>query len=289
MGAEPVTGDTIMICLTGDLHHSSLQTGNQQHCDITELQTARQYLDLLADAGVKVTFFISGKCFTEEPGDAVPIAAHPLVEVGGHNFDCFQRELWHRVWNKLINSYNGPAWYQRRDARKTIDAIRSATDVRIQSWRNHMYMHGPYTERVLAQCGISVCSDGVRRDANGMTRHPAGIWDFPINVMPDHEHLYHAERTREWVAWWQKRYNWSDDYGPDSYEIEEWTDRVLDELRDHEERGVLSNMIVHPLTMYLCDRFESFKRILAFLADHKTVHVSEVRARADADVKGDAV
>ena len=30
-----------MICLTGDLHHMSLRTGNQAHCDITELKVAK--------------------------------------------------------------------------------------------------------------------------------------------------------------------------------------------------------------------------------------------------------
>ena len=32
------------ICLTGDLHHMSLGTGNQLHCDITEIQTAHPML-----------------------------------------------------------------------------------------------------------------------------------------------------------------------------------------------------------------------------------------------------
>ena len=33
----------------------SLGTGNQAHCDRTEIQVARRYLDMLAEAGVKVT------------------------------------------------------------------------------------------------------------------------------------------------------------------------------------------------------------------------------------------
>ena len=269
-----------MICLSGDLHHMSLKTGNQAHCDITELQVAQRYLAMLEEAGVKVTFFISGKCFAEEWEDTKPFCERPLVEVAGHNFDCFEKELWHRVWKKVNGSYNGPAWYQKRDAEKTIRIIKEKTGETIQSWRNHMYMHGPFTEAVLAGAGIKICSDGVVKDSNGPTRHPAGILNFPLNVMPDHEHLYHAERTQEWVEQWVKRYNWSDDYGPESYHVEEWTDRVIDELQQHENDGVVSNMIIHPITLYLCDKLKSFERILEFLANHQTVHMAEVIAMA---------
>ncbi len=265
-----------MICLTGDLHHMSLGTGNQAHCDITELQVARRYLDMLAEAKVKVTFFVSGKCFAEEWDDLRPICEHPLVEIGGHGYTCFQPALWHRVWKKINGSYNGPAWYQRRDTLKTIRIAERLCGTRMRCWRNHMYMHGPFTERVLASCGIGIVSDAAKRDSNGPVWHPDGIFNFPLNVMPDHEHLYHAERTPEWVAWWVKRYNWSDDYGTESYYVEEWTDRVIDELRRHEEAGILSNMLIHPITLYLCDRLKSFGRILAFLSDHETTWMGTI-------------
>lgn len=267
-----------MICLTGDLHHMTLRTGNQAHCDRTEIQIARRYLDMLADARVNVTFFVSGKSFAEEWPDLESICRHPFVELGGHNYYCFKPAIWHRFWNKVCKSYNGPYWYQKWETQKTIDIIREKTGKTISCWRNHMYMHGPYTERVLAECGLGVCSDGVQRDSSGPQQHQAGVYNFPLNVMPDHEHLYHAERTPDWVDHWVRRYNWSDDYGPDSYYIEEWTDRVLDELQSHEDEGVLSNMIIHPITMYLCDRFKSFERILDFLASKETVHISDVVA-----------
>ena len=265
-----------MICLTGDIHHMSLRTGNQAHCDITEVQVAQRYLKMLEEANVKVTFFITGKCFAEEWEDLKPICEHPLVEVGGHTYSAFKPDLWHRAWNKINGSYNGPEWYQRWDTHRTVEIIKNKCGTTIQCWRNHMYMHGPFTERVLHDHGIKICSDGVNRSSNGPTRHPTGILNFPLNVMPDHEHLYHAERTLEWVARWVKRYNWSDDYGPESYYIEEWTERVLQELREHEDTGVLSNMLIHPITLYLCDRLRSFERILEFIASYETMHVTDV-------------
>ncbi|MFQ5748071.1 MAG: polysaccharide deacetylase family protein [Planctomycetota bacterium] len=271
-----------MICLTGDLHHSGLRTGNQLHCDITELQTARPYLAMLEEAGVKATLFLSGRCFAEEWEDVRPLVEHPLVEIGGHNWSCLTPVLWHRICNKLLGSYNGPAWYQRRDVLRTMREIRRRTGRTIRSWRNHMYMHGPHTERVLKACGIPICSDGVRRDSRGPVLHPAGIWNLPINVIPDHEHLYHAERTPQWVQAWVQRYQWSDDFGPESYPVGEWVELVLEGLRHNEERGALSTLIIHPITMYLCDRFEGFGRILDFLAKQECVHVDEVLEAARA-------
>ena len=139
-----------------------------------------------------------------------------------------------------------------------------------------MYMHGPFTEEVLTSCGIKICSDGVKRVGTGGEWHPTGLLNFPLNVMPDHEHLYHAERTPEWVAWWQRRYHWSDDYGPESYYIDEWTDRVVEELSQHEAAGLVSNMLIHPITLYLCDRFRSFERLLEKISTTQTIHMSEL-------------
>ena len=266
------------ICLTGDLHHMSLGTGNQRHADKTELAIAREFLGLLEAANVKVTFFVSGKCFTEEWADMEPIARSPLVELGGHNWSCLTPELLHRVSKKLFGSYNGPPWLQRWDADRTIRVIEQKTGERIRVWRNHMYMHGPHTERVLAEAGIVACSDGAKRDSAGPVWHTAGLYNFPINVIPDHEHLFHAERTPEWVEWWKARYSWSDDWGPDSYHIEQWTDLVLEDLARNEKRGVVSNLIIHPITMYLCDGFRGFERILEVLKKHESLHMTEVIA-----------
>lgn len=157
--------------------------------------------------------------------------------------------------------------------------IERATGRPVRLWRNHMYMHGPHTEEVLAGLGVRLISDGVRQDAMGPVWHPAGVLNFPINVLPDHEHLYHAERTPEWVERWRRRHRWSDDFGSESYFVDEWTDRVLDCLRRNEERGAISNMIIHPITMYLCDGFQGFQRILEYLASRETVHLGDVLDR----------
>ncbi len=265
-----------MICLTGDLHHSSLRTGNQKASDISEMVAARRYLRMLEEAQIKVTFFVSGQSFYDDRQDLLPICESPWVEIGGHNMYCFKPALPHRIWKKLIGSYNGPFKVQLRDVIMTRSVIHTWTGKFIQCWRNHMYMHGPFTEEVLSCMQIRVCSDGVEAASMGPVRHPTGLWLFPLNVMPDHEHLYHAERTPAWVKWWQERYQWSDDFGPESYWAEDWTDRVLDNLEHNERRGAISCMIIHPITLYLADGFRSFQRIRDYLAKRHTVFMSEV-------------
>ena len=265
-----------MICLTGDIHHNSLQTGNQRLCDTREILVAQRYLRMLEEAGVKVTFFVTGKAFAEEWSDLKPICESENVEVGGHTYYCYVPELWHRIWNKLAASYNGPRWYHKWDTQKTVDVIRNKTGREIEVWRHHMYMHGQYSEDVLLECGIKICSDGVKKASNGLEMHPKGIYNFYINVLPDHEHLIHAERTPEWIEKWVKRYNWSDDFGPESYYIEEWTDIVLAQLKEHEDNGVISNVIIHPITLYLCDKFVSFRRILDYISSRETVFMTDI-------------
>jgi hypothetical protein len=268
-----------MICLTGDLHHMSLNTGNQQHSDRTEINIARQYLKLLEAAEVRVTFFITGRAFAEEWDDLSPICKSKFVEIGGHNYNAFKPDTGYRIWKKLTGNYNGPGFIQRHDAQKTIAIIRKKTGKTILVWRNHMYMHGPNTEKILYKSGIKICSDGVMKNSNGLISHGSGIYNFPLNIIPDHEHLIHAERTPEWIKWWQKRYNWSDDFGSGSYQIEEWTELVLSQLKENEENGVISNMIIHPITLYLCDKLSLFEqKILPFLAAHETVFMSELLA-----------
>ena len=267
-----------MIVLTGDIHHSSLRTGNQRASDIPEAVAAQRALRLAEEAGVKVTYFVSGRSLAEEWDLVEPICNSESVELGGHNWSCFQPAIVHRVCLKLTGSYNGPQWMQRRDARRTIDIIRRRTGRRIRCWRNHMYMHGPDTEAALQAEGIQIVSDGVSRDSTGPERHPAGISTFPLNVIPDHEHICRAERTPAWVERWQRRYGWSDDFGPASYFVHEWIEMVLDQLRHNEAAGVVSNLIVHPITMYLADGFASYRRLIDFLADRETVWMSEAVA-----------
>ncbi|MCM8534022.1 MAG: polysaccharide deacetylase family protein, partial [Lentisphaeraceae bacterium] len=253
-----------MIYLTGDLHDMSLKSGNQKHCieqyGLTELEVAQKYTALLSEAKVKATFFITGRSFKDEWPALKPICDSPLIETAGHTYNCYLSpwcewtgirllpDFWARFWNKFSGSYNGPKWYHLNDTLKTKRIIKQKTGKEITLWRHHMYMHGKYTDTVMHESGIKLISDGVQKDSTGPVKVTEELFSFQINIIPDHEHLIHAERTPEWIEWWQKRYNWSDDYGSESYYIEEWTDMVLAGLKEREEKGVPSLLIIHPIT-----------------------------------------
>jgi len=271
-----------MICLTADLHHMGLKTGNQMHSDRTEMSLAGEFVKMMEARDIKGSFFITGRSFDEEWDEIEPIVQSPNIEIGGHNYEAFKPELLHRIWNKLTNNYNGPYAYQYYDTKKTIDTIYAKTGKRIRIWRNHMYMHGPNTEKVLSRLGIEVCSDGVKKDNFTLQEDVTGIYNLPINIIPDHEHIIHAERTPEWIEQWQKRYNWSDDFGPDSYDIDTWAEMVIAQLKENEKYGKLSVMIIHPITMYLADGFKAVQRILDYIQARETVFIGDLAAKEKA-------
>ncbi|MFK5938491.1 MAG: polysaccharide deacetylase family protein [Sulfurimonas sp.] len=268
-----------MICLTADLHHMGLKTGNQMHSDKTEMSLAGEFVKMMESRNIKGSFFITGRSFNEEWDEVKPIVQSPNIEIGGHNYEAFKPELLHRIWNKLTNNYNGPYAYQYYDTKKTIDTIYAKTGKRINIWRNHMYMHGPNTEKILSSLGIEICSDGVKKDNFSLQDDVSGIYNLPINIIPDHEHIIHAERTPEWIEQWQKRYNWSDDFGSDSYYIDRWAKLVIDQLKENEMNGKLSVMIIHPITMYLADEFKAVKTILDYIQTRETVFMGDLIAK----------
>jgi hypothetical protein len=259
-----------VICLTLDVHHQSLGTPNQAASDITEAEAARRLVTMTRRAGVPVTLFVSGRALLEDWETLEEVCLGPGVEVGGHTFECFEPSLLHRGWKKLTGNYNGPRWYESRDVARTVALIEARTGTPPRCWRNHMYMRGANTDAVLAEHGIALCSDGVHREGRGPVPGGAGMLHFPLNVIPDHEHLYHAERTPAWVEWWVRRYDWADDYGGRSYFVHEWVELVLADLERNARRGAVSNLLIHPITMYLCDGFHAFQRILEYLARRPT-------------------
>jgi len=265
-----------MICLTCDIHHKSLKTGNQEHANQTETSIAQRFTEMLSANAIKSTCFITGKAFEEEWETIKPICANPNVEIGGHTYNCFMPELWHRGCKKIIGSYNGPKWQQNWDIQKTKRIIQHKTNIEITSWRNHMYMHGPNTEELLIKNGINVCCDGVSKRSTGFKPHSSGLLNFPLNIIPDHEHLYHAERSPEWVKNWIKRYNWSDDYGSQSYYFNEWFEIFKTEVTKRESLGIVSHILIHPITIYLCQGVSGLSKIIKFLAQFESCFVREL-------------
>jgi hypothetical protein len=273
-----------VIVLTVDLHHASLGTENQRRSDLSEIRCAQRFFARCEEASVRTTYFVSGRAFAEEWDDLRPLCESERVEIGGHTWDCFERAWLHRASSALLGSYPGPRWVESQSISRTVAIVRRRAGRDLRAWRNHMYLGGPHTDALLAGHGIRVRSDGVRASSRRPIPGAHGVVHLPLNVLPDHEHLVHGERTPEWIRAWQARLRWSDDFGPGSFPVELWTEIVLEQLAVNEQRGVVSTLLVHPITLHLADRMKSFERILEVLARSVTATVSEATTRASVEV-----
>jgi len=250
------------VCITGDVHHMSMATRDQEHLEVTEVEAAVEYAEIAAEYDVPVTLFCTGKCIEEDPERMRTLAEMDNVELGGHNYWAFTTPV-HSAWRALgrvtggrIGSWNGPRPFQAYEIQKTVDAFEEL-GVLVRCWRDHAYRHDRHTADLLAQYGITHFSDHVEPD--GEVRRDDHLTVVPINTPPDHEHVYHAFRTREFVA--------DDDFegpfGAESRSPANWADWVLDYVDEHRDAGTVAMVLAHPACMRLADRFEAFERLCA--------------------------
>lgn len=268
-----------MICLTGDVHHMSLMTHDQRHITdpaLTEVRVAQRYVDLLERYNVKATLYVCGRCFTEEGEDTAALARHRLVEVGGHMFNArFPRECFD-AYGESTGLWNGPRWYQDWDIRRNVEVVREWTGRDLVSWRAHSYKVDANTYELLAAHGVRVVSDTVEADCLQPKRIEHGLISHPMNTIPDHDHLYHAHRTREYVEEANRRGYGADAFGAVSYTIEEWGDLVLKQAVEIDESGGVATILAHPMCMILADELRTFERMLSELSNRRSVWACEM-------------
>lgn len=268
-----------MICLTGDVHHASLQINDQKFIDdptLTEVRIAERYVRLLEKHGVNATLYICGRCFTEEWEDLAPVVASPRVEVGGHMFNArFPRECFD-AYGEATGLWNGPRWYQDWDIGRNVEVVKEKTGRALTSWRGHSYKVDCNTYRLLAQRGLRVVSDAIDRDNRWPSRIEAGLISHPLNVIPDHDHLYHAHRTPDFVAQANARGYGADAFGAVSYTIEDWGELVLQQAQAIDDRSGVATVLCHPLCMWLADRFRTFERLLECFGRRRMVFARDM-------------
>ena len=73
------------VCLTGDVHHMSLDTRDQAYMERTEVECAVEYAELAATYDVPVTLFVTGKAAREEPDRVERLASMENVAIGVPN------------------------------------------------------------------------------------------------------------------------------------------------------------------------------------------------------------
>jgi len=268
-----------MICLTGDVHHTSLMINDQKYIsdqNLTEIRIARLYVQLLEKYDVKSTLYVCGRAFTEECSDLETVATHPLVEVGGHMFNArFPRECFD-AYGEQTGLWNGPRWYQAWDIRQNVEVVRAAMGYDLISWRSHSYKVDCNTYELLAANGIRVVSDAMSATNLRPERTAAGLISHPINTVPDHDHLYHAHRTKDYVEAANQRGYGADEFGAVSYTIEEWGKLVMQQIDSIEEKGGIATILAHPLCMYLADEFRTLTMLLENISSRQHIWAREI-------------
>jgi len=250
------------VCLTGDVHHMSMATRDQAHMAGTELEAALEYARIAGSHDHPVTLFVTGKASVEEPERVATLAAMDHVELGGHDYYAFDTPL-HTAFRGLLGTWNGPRRFQSWEVGRTLDAL-ADHGAQVRSWRDHAYRHDEQTPGVLRERGITHFSDAV--EPGGAVRDADGLRVVPINTPPDHEHVYHAFRTPEFVA----GSDFEGPFGSDSRSAAEWVEWVLETVADCTGSGRTATVLAHPSCMRLADGFEAFERLCRGLDDHET-------------------
>jgi len=272
-----------MICLTGDIHHDSLCINDQKYIPkgLTEIRIADMYLDILQSYNVKATLYTTGLTLVEQWKDFKRTAESPLIEIGGHTFSGLPRPF----FSKLKSAFgittvshadtHGKKKAQARDIKKMIDIVHKCMGKKLLSWRSHGLVRDEHTYGILAENGVRFISDEINWNKLLPEKLPSGLISHPLNVIMDHDHLYHAHRTPEYVV--QQQLNWplKEDPTSESYSIEEWGELVEKQVSDIEAKGGVATVLMHPLCHYLADKFKTAERLIKIFSRYKNIFAYE--------------
>jgi hypothetical protein len=131
------------------------------------------------------------------------------------------------------------------------------------------------TYGILVRCGIRFISDELSWDKLLPERTPEGLISHPMNVVMDHDHIYHAHRTPEYVAAQKRIGGFASDPALESWPIDEWARIVERQVAEIERRGGIATVLMHPLCMFLADRFAAARRLLDFFSQFVSLWASE--------------
>lgn len=255
-----------MICLTIDVHHMGLNGVDQRFLNTTETAACQRVLDVLEGLGLNVTMFISGRCVEQHPEEIADLISCPRVEVGGHNYRCFDPLLFYQLYGRVTGLKNGPYSVQNWDVKKTVRLLRDMTGEPLQSWRNHGYRGDRNTSEILAKNGVKVRSDA--NDLNSLLPfHDGHLTILPINTLPDHDHVDHGLVIERYAATHKPFMRLIRKPAPRRLSLEDWMENTLRRADTIVERGGIPTILVHPACMEAIDRFQTLRIFLKSLKE----------------------
>ena len=250
------------VVLTGDVHQF-IPSADRGHALETESELAVEYARIAERHGLKVTLFFTGRALQADATHARPLLSMENVEIGGHGWDAFMPRWLYRPLGRLSGSPHGYAWWQGALIKRTCAVVERFAGRPARSWRNHAYVNDAHTARLLADAGIVAWSDEVDLGRTRPYLHDAGLVVLPMNTLPDHENLYHGDRTPETLG-----------DTPSLYPAE-WRARVLDAVDAVLANGGVATILAHPLCMKVADGWETFEALCAGLAARPSLFATE--------------
>jgi hypothetical protein len=250
------------VVLTGDVHQH-IPSADRRHAIESESALAVEYARIAERHGLKVTLFFTGKALNDDGADARPLLSMDTVEIGGHGWDAFRPRWFYRPLAKLSGSPHGFRRWQRFTIERTCAAVERFVGTPARSWRNHAYQHDASTPRLLADAGILAWSDEVDLTRTHPYVHETGLVVLPMNTLPDHENLYHGDRTPETLG------------ETPSLTADEWKRRVTNGVDAALARGGVATILAHPLCMKVVDGWRTFDALCSELAGCPSVFAWE--------------
>lgn len=276
-----------LVCITGDVHHRSLATREAPFIDpFTEIQLAREYLEIAARHGLKVTLFVTGKTLAEEWDDFRLLQHSTNVEFGAHTYSAFQPLWFHRTTKLFKGAYWLSMRQQRRDIERTVQIFKQRLGG-VKSWRTHSYEYDQFTAGLLNDAGFEIWSDVMDKSIfQPSIVEGTELISLPINIREDHSGFFHGflsreevlKRQRSILANIKKNVFRRKGCGMTVVDGAEWEEGFKSDIIKATEAGV-AVMNLHPVCMYLLDRFQTFDRLCASMAQYESLFVSETGER----------
>lgn len=267
------------VILTGDVHHMSSGTREQRFIHpFSELDLSLTYLEIAERYGLKVTLFITGKTFKEDKEKIPRLLKFSNAEIGGHTFNAFHPIWLHRISKVVKGSYWLSYKHQFSEVKNTCEIIKRVTGITISSWRNHCYDYNNHTISILLDNGIKVWSDELS-EKYFRPYYVNGITALPINIISDHEVLFHGFKTPDWFLKQKyinliKKLIGRGNVYPQGFTREKWFCLVEKGIEEKANKGV-AVLNIHPACMYLLDEFKTFERICELLSQSETFFVKD--------------
>lgn len=251
------------ICLTGDVHSRKVAHPEQDYLPegMSEVDVAKQYVETVNSHGISATLFVTGRAAKEQPGDVRDLSDAECIEIGGHTYQSLRPQWLHKMFRTVTGSQYGPSLFQRYDIRRTKQALEPLVGD-LASWRTHAYASDERSRDILADEGFTLISDEVTPPSQTHPTVEGNLVQLPINTLRDHGHVYHAERTPEVV---DEDPNSGDPFCRESFTIEEWGNRIRDQIEQIVNDGGIATIQAHPICQFVSDEFETLLSLLEWI------------------------